>query len=271
MLHQVQADLLVKKELVGQLEKSEDEYSQMRSTYEDKLNELHDHIMETEKERDNALRKPVASSRQPLTSTAATIRGGRSRATAQPSSANLMQLRETRQADEVRRLYEQKLKKLSTENQELKRKYTQTNHTLQTARAKAETYVGKMQSEIESLKLEKKQLQKVIKMGADKSKDRIQQCERDIQVLKRKETAANDARKKLEEMNENQEQLLKRRNEEVASMATQLRQLTTNLRRAAIDGVLLNQASLDRILNITTNQRATKTPTFGRRPTPTSQ
>ncbi|KAG2228063.1 hypothetical protein INT45_009109 [Circinella minor] len=279
MLHQVQADLLVKKELVGQLEKSEDEYAQMRSTYEDKLNELHDHIMETEKERDNALHKPVENSRHPLISTAATSRrtvnnttgGGRHRTTAQPSPTNVMQLRETRQADEVRRLYEQKLKKLTTENQELKRKYTQTNHTLQTARAKAETYVGKMQSEIESLKLEKKQLQKVTKMEADKSRDRIQQYERDIQVLKRRETAANDARKKLEEVNESQEQLLKRRNEEVTSMTTQLRQLSTNLRRAATEGVLLNQASLDRILNINANQRATKTPTFGRRPTPTSQ
>ncbi|KAI9259488.1 P-loop containing nucleoside triphosphate hydrolase protein [Phascolomyces articulosus] len=317
MLHQVQADLLVKKELVGQLEKSEDEYTQMRSTYEDKLNELHEHLMETEKERDDALLKqPGSSRRRPLNNGAATIagttnytrrtaaaatgrtmasqargigggergvRGGGGGTTPPPTTAapNVMQLRETRQVDDVRRLFEQKLKKLSTENQELKRKYTQTNHTLQTARAKAETFVSKMQSEIDTLKLEKKQLQKAAKMEADKSRDRIAQYERDIQVLKRREIMANDNRKKWEEAHEYQEQLLKRRNDEVASMATQLRQWTTSLRRAATEGVVLNEVSLDRILNTSTssttatttmmnsnNQRATKSP-IGRRTTTT--
>ncbi|KAI9495325.1 hypothetical protein BDB00DRAFT_814190 [Zychaea mexicana] len=265
MLHQVQADLLVKKELVGQLEKSEDEYTQMRSTYEDKLNELHEHLVETEKERDMALRKRPSGSRAPVVTThaRATARGSNTGAT------TVMQLRETRQADDVRRLYEQKLKKLSAENQAFKQKYTQTNHTLQTARAKAEAYVGKMQSEIVSLKLEKKQMQKAAKMDADKSRDLIAHYEREIHVLKRREAAAHDARKKLEEASESQGQLLRKRNDELASMATQLRQLTLNVRRAANDGILLNQASLDRILN-TTHQRATKSP-IGRRATPTSE
>ncbi|KAI8150137.1 P-loop containing nucleoside triphosphate hydrolase protein [Fennellomyces sp. T-0311] len=261
MLHQVQADLLVKNELVGQLEKSEDEYTQMRSTYEGKLNELQEQIMETEKERDVALRKQPGSSQAPLT-TRANARGTAA------TSANVMQLRETRQADEVRRLYEQKLKKLSTENQELKRKYTQTNHTLQTARAKAETYVGKLQSELESLKLEKKQMHKASKTEIDKSRELIAQYEREMLVLKRREAAVNDARKKLEEANESQAQLLRRRNDEVATMAAQMRQLTLSLRRAAGDGVFLNEATLERIMN-TSNQRATKSPTR-RRSTPTT-
>ena len=261
MLHQVQADLLVKNELVGQLEKSEDEYAQMRSSYEGKLNELHEQIMETEKERDVALRKQPGSSRAPLTTRA------NARNTA-ATSANVMQLRETRQADEVRRLYEQKLKKLTTENQELKRKYTQTNHTLQSARAKAETYVGKLQSELETLKLEKKQMHKAAKAEADKSRELLAQYDHDIQVMKRREIAANDARKKLEEANESQSQLIRRRNDEVATMAAQMRQLTLNLRRAANDGILLNEAALDRIMN-TTYQRATKSPTR-RRSTPTT-
>ena len=37
MLHQIQADILVKRELVGQLEKSEDQYTQMRVNYEERF------------------------------------------------------------------------------------------------------------------------------------------------------------------------------------------------------------------------------------------
>ncbi|CDH48941.1 kif21a protein [Lichtheimia corymbifera JMRC:FSU:9682] len=269
MLHQVQADLLVKQELVGQLEKSEGEFSQMRSTYEDKLNELHEHLMETQKERDVALQRKRTTTANPATINRRAVTGNTATTAGRSSAANAMQLREApRQVDEVRRQYEQKLKKLSSENHELKRKYTQTNHTLQSARSKAEAYVNKLQREIDALKLDKKQMLKAAKMEADKTREQNTQYERDIQTLKRRESTLADAKKKIEDQYDAQAQLLRRRNDEVASMATQLRQLNFSLRKAATEGIFLNEASLEKILSTITTQRASKSPTAMRRTSP---
>lgn len=241
MLHQVQADLLVKNELVGQLEKTEDEYAQLKSSYEDQLNELQEHLLELQRERDLALRKagkkPVPTA---TVTTTAAVGGG---------------LREARQVDEVRRLYELKLKKLTTENQELKRKYTQMNHTLQTAHTKAEAYVSKLRAEIETLKREKKQLQKSVKTQTDKNREAASQYERQIQIFKRKEATLNEAIKKEKEAVEAREQMLKKRSEELAAVTAQMRQLTFNLRKAASEGVFLNEASLEKIMQRTTTTK----------------
>lgn len=241
MLHQVQADLLVKNELVGQLEKTEDEYAQLKSSYEDQLNELQEHLLELQRERDLALRKagkkPVPTA---TVTTTAAVGGG---------------LREARQVDEVRRLYELKLKKLTTENQELKRKYTQMNHTLQAAHTKAEAYVSKLRAEIETLKREKKQLQKSVKTQTDKNREAASQYERQIQIFKRKEATLNEAIKKEKEAVEAREQMLKKRSEELAAVTAQMRQLTFNLRKAASEGVFLNEASLEKIMQRTTTTK----------------
>lgn len=225
MLHQVQADILVKKELVGQLEKSEDEYAQMRSNYEEKLNQLKEHLSELQRERDLALRKTDS---------------------ARPQS--VMQLREARQAQEVRSSYEAKMKRLVSENQELKRKYTQATNSMQAARSKAENLINRLRSNIETLKLEKKQMQKTMKQEADKVREAAIVSERNIQQLKRRELAAIEARKKVEETCESQSQFIKKRNDEVATMSVQMRQLVNALRKAATEGILLNEAALDKIM-----------------------
>ncbi|KAG0166889.1 Kinesin-like protein kif21b [Apophysomyces sp. BC1034] len=225
MLHQVQADILVKKELVGQLEKSEDEYAQMRINYEEKLTQLQEHLSEMQRERDLALRKT---------------------STARPQG--VLQLREARQAQEVRSLYEVKMKRLVSENQELRRKYTQATNSMQTARTKAEGLITRLRSNIESLKLEKKQIQKTTKQEADKAREAVATSEREAQQFKRRELAAIDARKKVEETCEGQAQFIKKRNDEMAAMNTHMRQLVNALRKAATEGILLNEAALDKIM-----------------------
>lgn len=57
MLHQIQADIAVKEELVAQLERSELEYTCMRAQYEERLNMLQEHLLEVQKQRDLALRR----------------------------------------------------------------------------------------------------------------------------------------------------------------------------------------------------------------------
>lgn len=234
MLHQAQADLLVKKELVGQLEKSEDEYTQMRTTYEDRLKELEAHLDEVEKQRDRALHVvPTAHATTP-----------RRRTAAPNTKANKTQ-------EDMRRGYEARIKKLTSENQEWKRKHAQANKTLETARAKAETYISKMRAETDTLKLEKKQLSKALRM----SDDRLREQERELTLLRKRETAAAEARLKMEQQ---YEQTLQKRSDELASVSQHMRQLTAVLRRAAADGITLSDTALDRLMQRATDRASSK-------------
>lgn len=236
MLHQIQADLLVKRELVGQLERSEEQYTQMRVNFEERLNELKDHLLVIQKQRDAALKKSGTSIVPTVTAT-----------TVRPQST--MQLRENRQAQEVRSQYEVKLKRLISENQELRKKHTQSTQSIQTARAKAEGIIGRLRADVEALKLDKKQLNRGLKIEADKAREVMASYEKEIQLLKRREASALDARKKLEEVNEATNQVLRKRTEEAAAVNLQMRQLTNALRRAASEGTFLNEAALEKILN----------------------
>ncbi|KAL0087553.1 hypothetical protein J3Q64DRAFT_1832876 [Phycomyces blakesleeanus] len=288
MLHQVQADVLVKRELVGQLEKTEEEYTQMRVNYEEQLSLLHNHIQEQ-----NQASSPVESSSS-LTNLSGSITGsvaerekeprrGRGRGigtgitvvterkdggtstggtsplvTTQPTPtstrvglsrpSSVAQLREERLAQEVRSQYESKLKRMFNENQDLHRKYTQTASTLQTTRTKGQAIVSRLQSTVETLKAEKKQLQKTIRLAADRARDTAVVNEREIQQLRRRELAALEVKKRLEEANEAQAQVIKRKNEDVAVANLHNRLLVNALRKAAGEGTLLNEAALDKIM-----------------------
>jgi chromosome segregation ATPase len=258
MLHQIQADLLVKRELVGQLEKSEDQYTQMRTNYEQRLSELKEHLFEVQKQRDAALKKAGATvipapAPPPLPQTPAPPT-----TTVPDRPQSVLQLRENRLAQEVRSQYEVKMKLLVTENQELRKKHTQSTQAVLTARAKAEGVIGRLRADIEALKLDKKQLNKGLKVEVDKAREAAVAYEREIQQLKRRIAIAVDAKKKVEETNEAQNQVLKKRTEETAAANLQIRQLTNALRKAANEGTFLNEASLEKILE-TANLASAKT------------
>ncbi|KAG1050522.1 hypothetical protein G6F43_007213 [Rhizopus delemar] len=235
MLHQVQADSLVKRELVGRLEKTEDLYTQMRTTYEDKLNKLKEHLLEVQKERD------VALSRKPMSPVASTPIRER------PKSG--LQLRENRQASELRLEYEVKVKNLIAENQALRKKNTQITQASRTTQVKADSFIRQLQADIETLNAQKKQLTKNIKAETDSAKEASSQYEREIQQLKRREITALEAKKKLEEANEVQNQLIAKRSEETAAANAQVRKLINTLRKAANAGTFLNEANLEKILD----------------------
>lgn len=238
MLHQIQADLLVKRELVGQLEKSEDQYTQMRVNYEERLGELKDHLLEIQNQRDAALKKTGATTIAPVANITPTPD--------RPQSA--LQLRENRQAQEVRSQYEVKIKRLVAENQELRKKHTQSTQAVLTARAKAEGVVGRLRADIEALKLDKKQLNRGLKTEVDKAREAAAAYEREAQQLKRRILIAFDDKKKLKETNDAQNQVLNKRTEEIATANLQMRHLTNALRKAANEGTFLNEVSLEKIL-----------------------
>lgn len=290
ILHQVQADLLVKKELVGQLEKSEDEYTQMRINYEDQLKSLEKHLVDMRYQRDYAIGEieigdmnmANMNSHPDITSStnsvinkevdhqhqvtkpkrATTIRKQKMHSTLSPPAPPpttpprqpLIGLQRRpqdatpRQIREIRLQYEGKIKRLTSESQEWKRKYIQTTNSMTSARTRAEQVVTKLRSTIDQMKTDKKQLQRTMKQDNDRLRDQLATAEQEIQQLKRKEVGHLDARKKLEDTNEQQQAMLKKRHDQTLQVNQHMRQLNTVLRKAANEGTFLNEVALERLL-----------------------
>jgi myosin heavy subunit len=153
-----------------------------------------------------------------------------------------------RQIREIRLQYEGKIKRLTSESQEWKRKYIQTTNSMTSARTRAEQVVTKLRSTIDQMKSDKKQLQRTMKQDNDRLRDQLAAAELEIQQLKRKEVVHLDARKKLDDTNEQQQAMLKKRHEQTLQVNQQMRHLNTVLRKAANEGTFLNEAALERLL-----------------------
>ncbi|RUS22443.1 hypothetical protein BC937DRAFT_89158 [Endogone sp. FLAS-F59071] len=215
MLHQIQADIAVKEELVAQLERSELEYTYMRAQYEERLNMLQEHLLEVQKQRDLALR--------------------RAGFTIRPESS--IHLKEKHQVIEVKHLYEAKMKRLLAEIQDLRRKYTQTNTAMQTTRNQNESLLRGLRVNVESLKLEKKRMLKRMKEESERVREQALANERMIAALRRKEANAIEARKRLEREHELQKQALKKRSEEVVHSNAQLKHLMAVMKRMTMSNM----------------------------------
>ncbi|KAI8881937.1 kinesin-domain-containing protein [Backusella circina FSU 941] len=226
MLHQIQADVLVKQELVGQLGKTEDEYAQMRETYEDKLKDLKGHLVENQQK---TLSRPQS----------------------------VMQLRENRQAQDVRSQYEIKIKRLLNELQELRQKNTTLTQQLKSSRIKSDQTLSKLRSDLDSLKLDKKNLLKARKLETEKNKDATTLLERELTQTKRREQQLLTDKKKWQDTQNSQKETIKKKSDELIHTSGQYRQLTTILRRTASEGVFLNEASLEKIMSGVVPKRPT--------------
>jgi hypothetical protein len=206
MLHQIQADVLVKQELVGQLGKTEDEYAHMRETYEDRLKDLKGHLT-----------RPA--------------------------------VRENRQTQDVRLQYETKVKRLVNELQDVKKNNTVLTQQLKSSRIKSDQTISKLRTDLDSLKLDKKNLLKTRKLESEKHKEATSSLERQLSQSKRREHQLLTDKKKGNETLHSQKESIKKKSDELVHVSTQYRQLTTVLRRAASEGVFLNEASLEKILS----------------------
>ncbi|KAI8975403.1 hypothetical protein BDF20DRAFT_799726, partial [Mycotypha africana] len=232
LLHQIEADLLVKSELVNHFEKSECQYTQMREVYEEKLTELNNHIINLQQQRDCGTQKSA-----PCLATITTA--------VRNESHISLELREARSIQDVVLEYKLKLQKLNAENKNLREKNAQTLQNAQTANNKARSTIQQLRTEIETLKLEIKCQGKKLKMQTDKALAH----EKEIQQLERRIKTSVDAKKKLVEANEAQKQAYRRRTVEMSAANTYLRHLTNILRKAANEGTFLNEATLTRMLD----------------------
>ncbi|KAI8070513.1 hypothetical protein BC940DRAFT_331865 [Gongronella butleri] len=232
MLHQIQSDIRVKEELVSHLEKSETEYNFMRRKFDEKMEEMESRLAGLQQERDLALSKTKST----FASKAK-----------QDASA---QLREKQQLIDIRHAYENKMKSLLTEIQDLRRKYSQTTMTMQATRNQNDSLLRSLRVNVETLKMEKKRMIKRMKHEAERVREQMTLQDRKIHQLQRMHAEANQQRKRLEREHEKQKITLKRRNEEVLVNNNQLKQLTQILKKAVREGGVLDERLLTKVSRV---------------------
>ncbi|ORX45275.1 hypothetical protein DM01DRAFT_1173444 [Hesseltinella vesiculosa] len=182
MLHQTQADLLVKKELVDQLNRTEAEYNQMRQTYEHQLRSLVELQQEQEQERElqRRLDHEERARASPLPRSASPASPDRAGSPLSPrlSKSPSPHLQQQRQ-------YESRLKRLTSENDKLQRQITDTVSAMTTARAKAEQIVQRLRTSVQQLRSENKQLQKSMQQEQSRLRAQLAATEQELMLLKR--------------------------------------------------------------------------------------
>lgn len=237
MLHQIQSDIKVKEELVSHLEKSETEFTFMRKKFDEKISLLQSQLADTQKEKDMALMR--------------TKSGLAIRSDIANHQMQQQQQQPSKTSDkDVRHAYETKMKNLTTEIQELRRKYTHATTTMQSTRNQNESLLRSLKVNVETLKVEKKRLVHRMKLEADRVRDQLSKQERRIQQLQRQHAKSNQAKRRLEREHEQQKSTLKKRNEEVLINATQVKQLTAIMKKAVREGGILDEKMLSRVTPI---------------------
>lgn len=229
MLQQIQSDIKVKEELVSHLEKSETEFTFMRKKFDEKVNHLQIQLADTQKEKEMVLMK---------TKSGVAVKS-------EISKGNMATVDNSKQSlAEIRHSYETKMKNLLSEIQELKRKYSQATMTMQSTRNQNESLLRSLKVNVETLKVEKKRLVHRMKIEADRVREQISRQERKIQQLQRQHAQSNQAKKRLEQEHEIQKSTLKKRNEEILINASQLKQMTSIMKKAVREGGILDEKML---------------------------
>ncbi|CAB4439509.1 unnamed protein product [Rhizophagus irregularis] len=184
MLHQVQADIAVKEQLVSQLERAEQEYTNMRAQYEQKLTDMREALITLQQER-NATVKHV-----------------------QNASTSVSTRDKNSILAELKTRYEHKMKHLIQEISELRRKYNEA--TQSNSRNRNEAILKSMRAQIEQLKSEKMRMMKLMEDEAKRVREMTERNQREIQNLRRKEKTAQNKRNVLKELMKCNKPCLKR-------------------------------------------------------------
>ncbi|GET58565.1 P-loop containing nucleoside triphosphate hydrolase protein [Rhizophagus irregularis DAOM 181602=DAOM 197198] len=207
MLHQIQADIAVKEQLVSQLERAEQEYTYMRAQYEQKLADMQEAIITLQQERNSAVKR------------------------AQNANTGVSTRDKNSILVELKSRYEHKMKRLIQEIGELRRKYNEATQSTTTSKNQNETMLKSMRAQIEQLKSEKMRAMKRMKDEAERVREMTERNQREIQNLRRKEKSAQEQKKRFERTSEMQKIMLEKRQEEVLQTNSKLKSVMALLKR----------------------------------------
>ncbi|KAG1350738.1 hypothetical protein G6F62_003179 [Rhizopus arrhizus] len=234
MLYQIQSDIRVKEELVTHLEKTETKYAFMRRKFDEKIEHLHHQLVGLQAERDLAMTK----TKQSFASNAS-----------HRTDINV-QLKEKQQLLETRHAYENKMKQLVTEINELKRNYNRTVANMQSTKNQQETLLRTLRVNVETLKVEKKRMIKRMKQETERVREQMAIQERKISKLQRQHSEVSHARQRLQREHEVQKAALKRRDKEMLISQNQIKALTNLVKKAVREGGTLDDQLLSKVSHI---------------------
>jgi hypothetical protein len=203
MLHQIQADIAVKEQLVSQLERVEQGYTYMKAQYEQKLTDMQESLIALQQERNAAVKRAKKAS------TGVSTRDKNSILT------------------ELKARYEHKMKRLIQEIGALRRKYNEATQLNTKSKSQNEIMLKSMRAQIEQLKSEKMRMLRRMKNEAERVREMAERNQREIQNLRRKEKSAQDQRKRLERTSEMQKLMLEKRQKKLKSVMSLLKRTTT--------------------------------------------
>ncbi|ORZ14583.1 hypothetical protein BCR42DRAFT_417232 [Absidia repens] len=215
--HQVQADLLVERNFIGQLRQSEDDYAQMRIHYEHQIRSLQNQLIDMQCQRDHALgnteindRKRKNNDNNNYNNTTnnglntndchrrrphqlhVTRHTRRQPTTLSSLSSSHKSI--TQQVNEIKLRYEGQIQRLSSKNQEWERKYTQTVHTMTSAHTHAEQIVRRLRSKTNQLQTERKQFEQAMKHDNARLRNQLSKAKQELQQLKNRDTTIQQKR-----------------------------------------------------------------------------
>ncbi|GBC24959.2 P-loop containing nucleoside triphosphate hydrolase protein [Rhizophagus irregularis DAOM 181602=DAOM 197198] len=207
MLHQIQADIAVKEQLVSQLERAEQEYTYMRAQYEQKLADMQEALIILQQERNVAVKR------------------------AQNANTGVSTRDKNPILAELKARFEHKMKRLIQEIGELRRKYNEATQSNTTSKNQNETMLKIMRAQIEQLKSEKMRAMKRMKDEAERAREMTERNKREIQNLRRKEKSARVQKKRFERTSERQKIMLEKRRKEFLQTNSKLKSVMSLLKR----------------------------------------
>ncbi|KAI7885704.1 kinesin-domain-containing protein [Lichtheimia hyalospora FSU 10163] len=240
VLQQIQSDIHVKEELVSQLERCESEYVHMRRKFEQRLNKLGHEILTIKRERDDAMRRAQIQSQHQATSI-------QQHAAAKD---NTQIQREKQQLSELRHGYEQKIRSLSMELSETRRKFMQVSNEIQSSRKQTQSIKKALSANIESSKIEKRRMVQRMKEEAMRTKEQMTAHEREIQKLRRRQQRDAEDKRRLERENKRVQVLLQNQSQEVVVTKDKLKRSVQVLKKAMREGGVLDDRLLKRCADL---------------------
>ncbi|KAL6632174.1 kinesin-domain-containing protein [Neocallimastix sp. 'constans'] len=201
LVESIQDDIKVKEELLKTLIASQEKYNIMKENYEKKLKSLQNSIVHAQLERDEALKRIV----------------------------NKNDSRDTSSVH-INNRYIERINKLKNEVSQLKRKYDEATLSISSAKNQNTNQIKTMKSNIESLKAEKAKMMRKIR----EERERANSKTLEIKKLKKKEYEASQLAKKLEQSNQLQQILLKRRKDEMKACQRKMKSMMDYLNRSNI-------------------------------------
>ncbi|RHZ77668.1 hypothetical protein Glove_174g183 [Diversispora epigaea] len=213
MLHQIQSDIAVKEQLVNQLEHAEQEFTYMRSEYEQRLRDMQENLIGLQRERDTAVKR-------------ASNGGGISKRDNQ-SILNEMKVR-----------YEHKMKQLIQEIGTYRRKYNEATQACANMKNQNEAMIKSLKAQIEQLKAEKVRILEKTKEAAKGVREMLQSNRQEVQELRRREKSMQDSNKKLQRTNDMQRIMLDKRAQEIVDASGKFKSVLNLLKKTSTPKVI---------------------------------